>query len=227
MSWRRGYWVAPKFIMGRPADVFSHKIDWLPRWLWRRIAGISLKFRNGSNKLYGLPEPDGPIGSHHPTINEDLFFTIRHGKIHPRPEVESLHGRSVKFKDGSSTEYDMIVACTGYVISHPFFDKNLIDYSEGEVPLWLRMIHPTIPDIFFIGLFQPLGCIWPGSELQSKIMARELSGKWKRPRNISELIDREMKHPDFHQINTPRHTITVDYHRFRKRLLDQLENTHR
>jgi thioredoxin reductase len=227
MSWRRGYWVAPKFIMGRPADVFSHKIDWLPRWLWRRIAGISLKFRNGSNKLYGLPEPDGPIGSHHPTINEDLFFTIRHGKIHPKPEVESLRGRSVKFKDGSSTEYDMIVACTGYVISHPFFDKNLIDYSEGEVPLWLRMIHPTIPDIFFIGLFQPLGCIWPGSELQSKIMARELSGKWKRPRNISELIDREMKHPDFHQINTPRHTITVDYHRFRKRLLDQLENTHR
>jgi hypothetical protein len=53
-------------------------------------------------------------------------------------------------------------------------------------------------------------------------MARELAGKWKRPTGIKKLIVDELKHPDFHQINTPRHTITVDYHRFRKRLLKQL-----
>jgi hypothetical protein len=84
------------------------------------------------------------------------------------------------------------------------------------------MMHPEISNLYFIGLFQPLGCIWPGSELQSKIMARELAGKWLRPTNIKKLIADELKHPDFHQINTPRHTITVDYHRFRKRLLGQL-----
>jgi hypothetical protein len=71
-------------------------------------------------------------------------------------------------------------------------------------------------------LFQPLGCIWPGSELQSKIMARELAGKWKRPENIQSKIEFELRHPDFKQINTPRHTITVDFHRFKKRLLQQL-----
>jgi thioredoxin reductase len=222
MSWRRGYWIAPKFIMGRPSDVFSHKIDWMPRWIWRRISAWSLKIRNGSNQLYGLPEPEGPVGSHHPTINEDLFFTIRHGKIRPKPEVARLNGKEVQFRDGSRAEYDYIVACTGYVISHPFFEKSFIDYSQGEVPLWLRMMHPTIPNLYFIGLFQPLGCIWPGSELQSRIMARELSGRWKRPADISARIEKELKHPDFHQIDTPRHTITVDYHRFRKRLLDQL-----
>jgi hypothetical protein len=223
MSWRRGYWIAPKFVMGKPADVFSHKVDWLPRWLWQKVSAISLKIRNGSNSLYGLPEPEGPIGSHHPTVNEDLFFTIRHGKIHPRPEVDRLDGRTVHFKDGSSGEYDFIVACTGYIISHPFFEKSFIDYSQGEVPLWLRMLHPEIDNIYFIGLFQPLGCIWPGSELQSRIMARELAGKWQRPKDITAKIEKELKHPDFHQIDTPRHTITVDYHRFRKRLLDQLK----
>ena len=93
------------------------------------------------------------------------------------------------------------------------------------MPLWLRMMHPDIKNIYFIGLFQPLGCIWPGSELQSKIMARELAGKWKRPVYIKKLIDEELRNPDFHQINTPRHTITVDYHRFRKRLLKQLPNS--
>jgi thioredoxin reductase len=222
ISWRRGYWIAPKFMMGKPADVFSTKIHWLPRKLWQKISALSLYVRNGKNTDYGLPEPDGPLGSHHPTINEDLFFTIRHGKIKPRKDIERFDGNEVVFKDGSKGTYDIIVACTGYIISHPFFEKKLIDYTQGEVPLWLRMMHPTFKNLYFIGLFQPLGCIWPGSELQSKIMARELSGKWERPTDIERKIDLELKHPDFNQINTPRHTITVDFHRFKKRLLKQL-----
>jgi cation diffusion facilitator CzcD-associated flavoprotein CzcO len=224
MSWRRGYWVAPKFVMGRPADKFSERINWLPRWLWQRVSALSLKFRNGSNTMYGLPEPEGPLGSHHPTINEDLFFTIRHGKIKPRPEIGSLDGNKVIFKDGSQAEYDVIVACTGYIISHPFFDRSFIDYSQGEVKLWLRMFHPVIDNLYFIGLFQPLGCIWPGSELQSRLMARELSGRWKRPKDVGSLADKENRNPDFRQIDTPRHTITVDYHKFRKRLMKALQS---
>jgi hypothetical protein len=27
-------------------------------------------------------------------------------------------------------------------------------------PLCLKMMHPTIRSLFFIGLFQPIGCIW-------------------------------------------------------------------
>ena len=218
MSWRRGYWIVPKFMMGQPADTFSQRIHWLPRWLWRRLSALSLRIRNGRNRQYGLPEPEGPIGSHHPTINEDLFYTIRHGKIKPRRDIARLEGSSVHFTDGSTGQYDTIIACTGYIIAHPFFDKSFIDYSEGEVKLWLKMLHPSIDNLYFIGLFQPLGCIWPGSELQSRIMARHLSGKWVRPDDIDALAEAELRNPDFHQINTPRHTITVDYHRFRKRL---------
>ena len=223
LSWRRGYWIAPKFMMGQPSDVIGLKLNFLPLSIWKKMIALSLKIRQGTNDMYGFPKPEHPFGSHHPTINEDLFYTIRHGKIKPRPDIDRLDGFKVYFKDGSVGEYDVIVACTGYIIAHPFFEKNFIDYSEGDVPLWLRMMHPTIENLYFIGLFQPLGCIWPGSELQSKIMARELAGKWKRPSNITQLIDNELKHPDLDQIKTPRHTITVHYHRFRNRLLKQLE----
>lgn len=225
LSWRRGYWIAPKFMMGKPADVFSARLKWLPQSLWQRLSAISLYVRNGSNKQYGLPEPEGPLGSHHPTINEDLFYTIRHGKIKPRPDILRFDGDGVVFKNQERIVYDVIVACTGYKISHPFFDQALIDFSKGEVPLWLRMIHPKLKTLYFIGLFQPLGCIWPGAELQSKIMARELSGKWRRPINIDQKIKYELDHPDFKQIDTPRHTITVDYHKFRKRLTDELNKS--
>jgi len=223
ISWRRGYWVVPKFIGGKPTDTIGGLIRYLPSIVWRKITGLLIKLVQGKNSSYGLPDPEHDFGFHHPTLNSELFYFIRHGKIKPRPDIDRYEGKTVYFKDGSSGVYDVVVACTGYWISHPFFDKDFIDYGEGDVPLYLRMFHPKIENLYFIGLFQPLGCIWPGAELQSKIMARELAGKWKRPANMEELTTREVTHPDFKQINTPRHTITVDYHAFRKRLLKELK----
>ena len=68
-----------------------------------------------------------------------------------------------------------------------FFDKKFLNYSEGPVPLYLKMFHPSYDNLFFIGMFQPLGCIWPGSEQQSKLVAKALKGGWKRPSNIDKL----------------------------------------
>ncbi|MCU0367681.1 MAG: NAD(P)-binding domain-containing protein [Cyclobacteriaceae bacterium] len=222
ISWRRGYWVIPKFFFGKPSDTVGGILRFLPSVIWRKSTSLMIKIWQGKNSSYGLPEPEADFGFHHPTVNSELFYFIRHGKIKPRADIDHYEGSKVVFKDGSKVEYDIIVACTGYYISHPFFDSKFIDYSKGEVPLYLRMLHPEIDNLYFIGLFQPLGCIWPGSELQSRIMARELAGKWKRPENIAELSHREVTKPDFNQIKTPRHTITVNYHAFRKRLLKEL-----
>lgn len=222
ISWRRGYWVVPKFIGGKPSDTVGGLLRFLPTIIWRKTTSWMIKIIQGTNASYGLPEPEEDFGFHHPTVNSELFYFIRHGKIKPCPDIARYEGNCVYFKDGSQREYDVIVACTGYIISHPFFDRDFIDYSQGEVPLYLRMLHPSINNLFFIGLFQPLGCIWPGAELQSKIMAKELAGKWNRPKEVAKLADREVAHPDFKQINTPRHTITVNYHAFRNRLLREL-----
>jgi hypothetical protein len=222
ISWRRGYWVIPKFMGGKPSDTIGGSVDILPSFLWRKATSFLIRLVQGKNSSYGLPEPEDDFGFHHPTVNSELFYFIRHGKIKPRPDIVHYDGQKVFFKDGSVGEYDIVVACTGYWINHPFFDTSFIDYSHGAVPLYLRMLHPEIDNLYFIGLFQPLGCIWPGSELQSRIMARELAGKWKRPANLKELTEKELQHPDFDQINTPRHTITVDYHAFRKRLKKEL-----
>jgi len=225
ISWRRGYWVIPKFIFGKPSDTVGGLLRFLPSFVWRKSTSKMIRLIQGTNSSYRLPEPEEDFGFHHPTVNSELFYFMRHGKINPRTDIDHYEGLKVFFKDGSEGEYDVIVACTGYYISHPFFDSNFIDYSQGDVPLYLRMFHPQIENLYFIGLFQPLGCIWPGAELQSKLMAKELAGKWKRPENVAKLAEREVKHPDFNQIKTPRHTITVNYHAFRKRLLNELKNS--
>ena len=131
---------------------------------------------------------------------------------------EKFENSTVYFKDGSKEDFDAVIACTGFVLAHPFFDKNFLDYSHGPVPLYLKMFHPTMDNLFFIGMFQPLGCIWPGAEQQSKLAALAINGEWKRPQNIAQLCDREVTNPHMKQLATSRHTITVDFHKFLRQI---------
>ncbi len=103
-----------------------------------------------------------------------------------------------------------------------FFAPELVDFSSGPVPLYLRMLPAKLGHLYFIGLFQPFGCIWPGAELQSKLMARHLAGEWKAPEDLAAAIRDELAHPDAEQVDSPRHTITVDAPLFQQRLLREL-----
>ncbi|MDC3359967.1 monooxygenase, partial [Gammaproteobacteria bacterium] len=138
--------------------------------------------------------------------------------VKPHKDILKYDGNTVHFIDGTKDEYDAIIACTGFKIKHSFFDKEFINFEKGMVPLLHKMIPANINNLYFIGLFQPLGCIWPGAELQSKLAAKHMLGKWKPKKSIKELIKKELKNPDVNQIDTPRHTITVDDFSFRERL---------
>ena len=222
ISWRRGYRILPKFIMGKPSDVIASKMTFLPVRLRNFLAGIMIKIATGPNQWYGLPQVTHKFGATHPTVNSELLYKIRHGKVTPKPDIERFEGKKVHFTDGSQEEFDTVVACTGYVLAHPFFDPAVIDYSQGPVPLYLKMFHPTYDNLYFIGMFQPLGCIWPGAEQQSKLAALALTGQWQRPTNIQQLCQREVSHPHMRQINTSRHRITVDFHKFIRDLKVQI-----
>lgn len=223
ISWRRGYRIIPKFLMGKPTDVFATKMRFLPIYLRNLLAGLIAKINNGSNNVYGLQKPSHKFGATHPTINSELLYKIRHGKITPKVEIDHFEGRKVFFKDDTNEEFDVIIACTGFALAHPFFDEKFLNYREGPVPLYLKMFHPKYENLFFIGMFQPLGCIWPGAEQQSKLLALTIKKAWKRPSNIKYLCEREVSHPHMRQINTNRHRITVDYHRFMRDLKSQIK----
>ena len=224
ISWRRGYRILPKFIMGKPSDVFASSMTFLPVGLRNFFAGIMIRLATGSNKIYGLQEVEHKFGETHPTVNSELLYKIRHGKVHPKVDIERFEGKTVHFTDGTKESFDVVIACTGFVLAHPFFDKNFLDYSDGPVPLYLKMLHAEIENLYFIGMFQPLGCIWPGAEQQSKLAALALTGEWQRPKNIQTLCEREVSHPHMKQINTSRHTITVDFHKFVREIKAEIKN---
>ena len=91
--------------------------------------------------------------------------------------------------------------------------------SSGDVPLYLRVFPPHLRDVYFIGLFQPIGCIWPLAELQAKLVANHIVGSYRLPADMERRIAREVETIRSTFVQTPRHTIEVDYHPFHQRLL--------
>ena len=225
ISWRRGYYLIPKFMYGLPVDLYALKNRWMPTFLRESYTKMMLEIFQGKNEDIGLQKPAQNLFGTHPTVNSELYYAVRHGKVVPQVEIEKYEGNTVHFKDGKKGEYDVIIACTGFQIKHDFFEKSFINYEEGKTPLLHKMIPADIKNLYFIGLFQPLGCIWPGAELQSKLAAKHLSGQWTPNKPIKELITKELANPDVKQIDTPRHTITVDDYSFRARLKKELKRS--
>jgi hypothetical protein len=223
MSMRSPQWFVPKFLFGLPADVLAARNGWLPLGLRQRLFAALLRLVQGRYADIGLPANTELPMTHHPTINSDLIDFVRHGRVRPRPAVERLDGDGVVFADGRREAFDIIVACTGFWISFPFFDPAFIDYSQSpRVPLWRRMMHPQHRNLYFIGLFQPLGCIWPLAELQARLACAEITGRYTRPADMDAAIANEVARPHLRFAPGLRHSTQVDYHAFRRELREEL-----
>ncbi len=223
ISIRRPQYIIPKFFLGRPSDTFNEKLVWLPNRLADWLRKLTLRIQVGDYRDYGLENPDFPVTKSHPTLNSELLYKIRHGKVHPRKAIAAVSGKTVRFADGREETFDTIIAATGYKIALPFFDHDFLNYEEADrVPLWLRMFHPDHPTLVFIGLFQPQGAIWPLSDYQAKLAANYVAGRWQLPANLRELAEQDADRIGKEFLKAKRHTIEVHYHPFLHRLQRQI-----
>jgi hypothetical protein len=213
VSMRRGYYIVPKFNLGQPADVLNDKIVWLPDVIRKPLLRLALWIAVGDYAHYGLERPTHGILSQHLTMNSELLYFIRHGKVHPRRDVARFDGKTVHFVDGKAEEYDVVVAATGFIITHPFFDRSFVDYSEGDVPLYLHVFHPEHTTLMFIGLVQPLGCIWPLADAQAKLVANTIIGNYTPPADLRQRIAQDIAGMRRQFIQAARHSIEVEYHK--------------
>lgn len=209
---RRGAWILPKYFFGRPADTLP--LDPRIPFEVRRLAvELVLKATVGSPADYGLPEPDHRLGSAHPTISDRILERVKEGAVIPKPNIARLEGDCVVFTDGSREKADVIVYCTGYRVSFPFFDPNFIAAPNNDLPLFRRVFHPDHRSLFFIGLLQPLGAIMPLAEAQSEWIADYLQGRYALPPAEAMLADMERERRAMREryVASPRHTMQVDF----------------
>jgi cation diffusion facilitator CzcD-associated flavoprotein CzcO len=228
ISLRRGYYIVPKVIFGRPVDVLYARLRQklrLPRPVLQPLLRTFLRIGIGPWEKYGLPRPAcGPLEMH-ATLNSNILNALRDGTVLTRAAIERLDGALVHFNDGRKEIFDTIIWATGFQLSFAFLDSSVVDWgSLTTPPLYLRMMHRRIANLFFIGLFQPMGCIWRLADLQARIAALQITGKFQRPSDIGVRVDRELRSPHWHFDQAPRHSIEVDYHDFHRDLVRALSS---
>ena len=215
LAMRRSEYIIPKYLWGRPLDQLglSPKIPFAIRRLI--LSGI-IRSTTGELTRYGLPRPDHKIGQAHPTISDHVLPKLTHGDITPKPNIDRLEGDSVRFADGSVEQADVVIYCTGYKVTFPFFDEGFIAAPRNDLPLYRRVFHPEIPNVFFIALLQPLGATMPLAEAQGEWVGEYLRGEYALPskRALRRDMERERRRMFRQYTASPRHTMQVDFDRY-------------
>ena len=221
LSARHGVWVVPKYLFGKATTRLTGMPHWVPWKLNSWLTGLLVSMQVGKPWNYGLPKPDHRILQAHPTISQEIYIRLGSGDIHPRPGIRELDGSHVEFEDGQRDPVDVIIWCTGYKVSFPFFDPAFLSAPDNDLPLWERMVKPGINNLFFIGLLQPLGAIMPIAEAQGHFLGDYLLGRVALPGadEMRRTIEKERRAMfDRYKDRAPRHTMQVDFNRYFARL---------
>jgi dimethylaniline monooxygenase (N-oxide forming) len=209
---RRGAHIIPKYIFGKPLDTIGGSTR-MPFALRVGLLRAMLRLVQGPVERYGLPRPDHRLGQAHPTVSSDILSRVAHGAVVARPNIAELVGDSVRFTDGTIERVDVIIYCTGYKVTFPFFDESFLAAADNDLPLFRRVFKPGIANLAFIGLLQPLGAIMPLSEAQGRWVADYLTGRYALPSDdeMQRDIDDERQRMFARYVTSRRHTMQVDF----------------
>jgi hypothetical protein len=152
ISLRRGYWFLPKTLLGIPSVEFMK--PWFPVWAQRILLRSALRVAIGRFSEYGLPEPDHKIFEAHPTINSELLYYVKQGRIRPRPDITRFEGKTVYFVDGTRQVFDIVVCATGFHVSFPFLPPGLVPVKGSVAQLYGGCVLPDHKNLYVIGTSQ-------------------------------------------------------------------------
>lgn len=217
LAMRRGAYVLPKYINGKPIDETSNPfISALPIAVQRFFVNRALSIAAaGDMTAYGLPQPDHKLFEAHPTVSSELLPRLGHGDIKVKPNIDRFLGeRTVRFVDGSEEEIDLVVYCTGYKMTFPFFDPEVLSAPDNRLPLYRRVVSVERPGLYMIGFIQPLGPLMPLAEAQCEWVADLIGGRaaLPAPAEMRREIESEERKMRKRFVASKRHTVEVDFY---------------
>lgn len=224
LSMRRGYYLVPRFLLGRPADLRGERLLklGLPLWLRRLVSLRTIDREIGLPWRHGLPRPDHRLWETHPVINSELCRRIDSGLVRPVGDVDRFDSDTVVFTDGHREAFDTVICATGYRTTIPFIDpEHLCGDAEGCPQLFLNLLHPTRDDIAVVGLIQPDSGQWGLTDLQSRLVARMAVAADAAPRAAAWLYRSRCRPPRatmVRYVDSPRHRLEVEHFSYARTL---------
>jgi thioredoxin reductase len=220
ISTRSGAYITPNWIWSMPFDNLANPLTAkLPLWLQRFLLNTTLWLARGKQEDYGVPKPNRPVLSEHPTLSQDLLNLSGRGLIKFKSNIKEFKGKTVVFEDGTEQDFDLIIYATGYKVTFPFL-KHYAEFDieeTNDIGLYKKVIHPDYKNLFFLALIQPLGAIMPLAEIQAKWIAKIIKGESKLPSKEAMLKTIEVDKQEIAQRykQTPRHTLQVDFYTYK------------
>jgi len=227
LSCRSGVHVMPKYFGDKLLDAPLRHPTADPGWGERLLHLLPRRTRTllfsgflekriesivGKPQAFGLPAPSGRFYQNHPTISNEIHARLGSGDLLPKPEIKRLDGASVEFADGTTETVDAIIWCTGYNISFPFLDADIIDPVDNKVALYKRIFDDRHDGLYFVGLVQPLCALMPIAQVQSRLVASHILGDYQLPtaQEMRDSVDRELSDMQRSYATSTRHTIQID-----------------
>jgi len=220
LSLRRGYHFIPKYVMGKPADVFAADGPKLPHWLELKVFGALLRFVNGDVQCYGLPKPDHKLFESHPILNTQILHYLGHGDCIAKPDIDRFDGDDVVFQDGSREQIDLVITATGYHHSSPFLDDGVLETHGGRPDLYLGMFARNHTNLAVLGFVEFASAAYSNFDAMAELIVADAMAS--PDSDVSCLIAELKAHhrPDLkgghHYIESDRHSNYVEVNTYLK-----------
>lgn len=206
---RSGVMIAPKLIFGRPFTDVTMKLykPWVPDSLRRWIIKTLVHLLHGRMSDFGFK----PLTQRaHPTTSAVLIQHVAYRRIIVKQGIEKIEGKRIFFSDGTSDEFDVMIAATGYLIDLPFIPPSIVPIENNAVDLYKRICPPDWKGLYFVGMLNStahsLNMIF---EYQSRWICAVEKGQANLPSADEMRSDIEAKKQYIRKYfkDSPRHTI--------------------
>ncbi len=183
VSTRSGVWFVPKMVNGRAYDTyrtrFSSKMpDAVSKSYFQRMlldCYFSLGFSEKTIEQLNLPEFDLDRGKFIPAT--DILHQVRAGSVCMRTEIAEVRDSEVRYTDGTISQADVLLFCTGYGLRFSFLDDEVIRVQDRyTISLYRQVFHQEYDNLAFLAMNFAGGAAFPMMEIQARWIARVFSG---------------------------------------------------
>ena len=149
---RSGVIVLPKLFCGIPFTDITRKIQrpYFPAWLRRKLTAFLTFLIHGDMQRLGFRPLTERV---HTTSNGTIVTDIAYKRVEVKHEIVKIDGKTLYFSDGSSEDFDAIIAATGYRIELPFISRDIVPLQDNKLRLYKRMVQPGRRGLYFMGFF--------------------------------------------------------------------------
>ncbi len=144
--------IIPKLIFGRP--FWEIVKPFYKPWVPQAVRVWAVKFFtwvvHGNMADLGFAPSAKKV---HATSNANIVNHIKYHRVAVKQGITAVDGQRVTFTDGSTEEFDTLIAATGYALDLPFVPSDIAKSDASSLDLFVRIVPPDWRGFYFLGFF--------------------------------------------------------------------------